>query len=598
MVAEVLPRAPAPPHGPPVASARCDLAVDPLVALRHAVAPHLPLDAVAQRIRSGKRRRLVVPRGTSPATADLDELPDLVGMADPPIFLALEAVDKAPRAVLHALLRNRPPILLLFDSVPADGPAAELAAAAGLKPAGEAASDPEPTSDLPAAVKLTLRGLALAGPCPVEQLAAMLGREPLPVLGHLQQAHDLGVTILDDGEYLQLPAPTAAAMLSDALPSLLRAWTGRQPSAADEPLPEGPDGDVPGLVALDTSRVQQAMGRAHRAWASGAMDHGYRLAEEALQALHADDSDEARRLACGVHTEIAQVRHQLADNLPRALEHGQAALASLPTGDSPELTGGLQAMVATIAYDIGDAEALEVSLQAFDEAIRSFDMAGRPLAAARLLNDQAAVWVRLGDPVRATHLLRKSREVFASRPADDPDAQLELAETEHLLARLPLHARVRPGQRSAALDSALEHAAHAERTYGDMGLERQRARVWETRGRLHLLGGAREEGIRELVRASTAQRKLGDALGLAKTAAALSDALKASGRPGEAVRLLADSVTLNRQAGSGYGLEHNRRALDALLPGLTAQAAKEAAALSAHLDQALWETTAQTAGNR
>jgi hypothetical protein len=37
--------------------------------------------------------------------------------------------------------------------------------------------------------------------------------------------------------------------------------------------------------------------------------------------------------------------------------------------------------------------------------------AGASLLATRLLNEQAAVYVRLGDPVRASHLLTKSREL-------------------------------------------------------------------------------------------------------------------------------------------------------------------------------------------
>jgi hypothetical protein len=60
--------------------------------------------------------------------------------------------------------------------------------------------------------------------------------------------------------------------------------------------------------------------------------------------------------------------------------------------------------------------------------------------AARLLNDQAAIYVSLGDPVRATHLLERPRELFEGRlrsHADDVMAVEELAETHHLLARLP-----------------------------------------------------------------------------------------------------------------------------------------------------------------
>jgi hypothetical protein len=76
-------------------------------------------------------------------------------------------------------------------------------------------------------------------------------------------------------------------------------------------------------------------------------------------------------------------------------------------------------------------------LRSFIRRLLEADEAG---LAVRLLNDQAAIYVRLGDPVRATHLLEKSRELFEERlrtNAEDAVALEDLAETHHLLARLP-----------------------------------------------------------------------------------------------------------------------------------------------------------------
>ncbi len=60
------------------------------------------------------------------------------------------------------------------------------------------------------------------------------------------------------------------------------------------------------------------------------------------------------------------------------------------------------------------------------------------------------------------------------------------------------------------------------------------------------------------------QEAIGDLVGLARSTAALSELLAASGRDREALAVLADSVALNLEKGSPIGLAFNRRALDAL----------------------------------
>jgi tetratricopeptide (TPR) repeat protein len=189
------------------------------------------------------------------------------------------------------------------------------------------------------------------------------------------------------------------------------------------------------------------------------------------------------------------------------------------------------------------------------------------MQAACLLNDQAAIYVRLGDPVRAAHLLQKSRELFEAvlrtRP-DDGVAVWELAATDHLLARLPLHTPIRPGREANAYAISFNHALRAESAYERLQQPRELARVWETIGRLELGRGRLEAAHGRLLTALNLQKQIGDVTGLARTTGALAEMCMAIHRLGEAARLLADSVELNFEKGSPIGLAFNRRALDAL----------------------------------
>src|SRR5690606_18326115 len=124
------------------------------------------------------------------------------------------------------------------------------------------------------------------------------------------------------------------------------------------------------------------------------------------------------------------------------LERCKQLLASEP---DPELMTELGSLFASVYYDIGTAEALEQALTELTEAGKRLLDLNQPLLAAELLNDEAAVWVRIGDFVRAHHLLSRSREVFSKLVGSHPSALRELAETEHLVARLMLHALPRAG---------------------------------------------------------------------------------------------------------------------------------------------------------
>jgi tetratricopeptide (TPR) repeat protein len=253
--------------------------------------------------------------------------------------------------------------------------------------------------------------------------------------------------------------------------------------------------------------------------------------------------------------------------LQQALASVEAAKSALPNEVPPEVVGRLAATTAAVCYDLGDLDSLQRALAELTEVSRRLLAAGEPLLAACLLNDQAAVYVRLGDPVRATHLLEESRKLFEARLRTHPDdavAVEELAETHHLLARLPLHVPIRPGRQSDAYAMSVEHARAAELVYQRLGQRQQLARVWETMGRLELQRGQPAAAQERLSAALELQRQLGDVTGLARSTAALADLYGMTGRLGEAVALLADSITLNFEKGSPLGLAVNRRALEAL----------------------------------
>jgi hypothetical protein len=170
----------------------------------------------------------------------------------------------------------------------------------------------------------------------------------------------------------------------------------------------------------------------------------------------------------------------------------------------------------------------------------------------------------MGDPVRAVHLLGESRKVFEQRAKSDPVTMIELAETDHLLARIPLNVGARPGREADALSMGLDHALAAERSYKKLGSTRDVARVWETMARLELRRGRLENAMERLAAAMRTQQSIGDVIGLARSTAAMAEVLAAGGRMRESITLLSDSVAFNLEKGSPIGLAYNRRALGAL----------------------------------
>jgi tetratricopeptide (TPR) repeat protein len=267
-----------------------------------------------------------------------------------------------------------------------------------------------------------------------------------------------------------------------------------------------------------------------------------------------------------------------------ALEQGRERLA---TGRHSELQAELATMIANVCYDVGTPQALERALVEITRASQLWLDAGQPLEAARLLNDEAAIWVKRGNPVRANQLLVRSREVFGKMPPSHPAARLELLETEHLLARLMLHAALVPGREHEALQLGVRHALVAENGYRGLDDRRQLGRVWETLGRLELRLGQLDAASDHLERAHCLQREIGDAMGAARSAGALSEVFAAAHDYPRALSSLAESIAFNGEKGSAAGLQYNLASLGQLEAQLPAALIDQARALGQRLVRAL-----------
>ena len=316
---------------------------------------------------------------------------------------------------------------------------------------------------------------------------------------------------------------------------------------------------------------------ARRAMEMGAPQAAVQHAREALALLATLPASAARRRwKVAAQLELGRVQWQAAGfdhgfTLAQALATLEAARAELDAGAPAELAVELAQALAGVCYDLGDADSLARALAELEAATALLREAGDPIGAACLLNDQAAVLVRLGTPGRALQLLRESRRVFDARAGEDPAALRELAETEHQFARLPLHVQLRPGREQEGFEMGLGHALAAERAYRELGEARELGRVWETMGRLELRRGRIDAARERLEAALEVLTPLGDLTGLAQTTEALSEVLAASGRDAEAIALLRDSVVFNRDKGSPLGLTLNRRTFTGLAQRLAGQ---------------------------
>lgn len=314
-------------------------------------------------------------------------------------------------------------------------------------------------------------------------------------------------------------------------------------------------------------RYIEAMGRAA---AAAAYPQAVAHAQAALALLERLPASEARRLQrVRILLEAGRVLWHGAGpddsfTLQGSLRVLSAARASLHAADPAELVADVAVTFAGVLYDIGDVASLNRALEELANASRALAEGGEPRAAARLFNDQAGVYIRLGDPVRAAHLLTESRKIFEPASRTDPIAAIEMAETDHLFARILLHVPARPGREDDALSLGLDHALAAERVFRRIGAPREVGRVLETMGRLELRRGRLERAAERLTAAVHIQESVGDVMGLAQSTAALAEVLAAGGQVREACNLLADSIVLNFEKGSPLGVAENRKTLAAL----------------------------------
>jgi tetratricopeptide (TPR) repeat protein len=366
--------------------------------------------------------------------------------------------------------------------------------------------------------------------------------------------------------------PAAVAEVGSPVPGLRR---GAAEATAASRVPEDQTRAAAHLQAAGQTEaaVQQYLAATREVASRGDAQRAFGLAEQGLKLLEELPLSPRRALLRAqllLERGALQWRGALIGapfTLQQALISLEAARSSLPPDVPLDTLGRLAATTAGVCYDLGDLDSLQRALGELTEASRRLLEANQPVQAARLLNDQAAIYVRLGDPVRATHLLERSRELFEgllSSNADDAVALEELAETHHLLARLPLHAPIRPGREADAFAMGLEHAQAAERTYQRLSERQELARVWETMGRLELQRGQHVAAQQRLVAALTSQQQLGDVIGAARSTAAMAELYRLTGRLADALALLDNSITLNFEKGSPLGLAVNRRALNAL----------------------------------
>ncbi|MCB9548795.1 MAG: tetratricopeptide repeat protein [Myxococcales bacterium] len=632
----------APPSGPlgPLRSA-CDRA-------RRALGQPPPAWAMPT---AGPRQRLLDAGPGAALDAVVDALNALAVASSRRRVLVLEDVDAADGDTLAGLERivRRPgwlkmPLLLAARGAPGPALAPLLAAVAEVAGPEAIVLADDATADAPALpalprppVALVLRAAALVGEAfTVELVADVLGKSPAKILRRLQEAADAGWPLADDGAgHLRLAAPAVQALRAGLLPSLAREWhlrlaelrtpeaEPRAPAPAPdvpEVEPQGPENteDSPAsppppttaedpsaahlLAAGETeAAVDRLLAAAREAAELGAPQHALALVERGLQALDAlPRTDTGRLRRAGFLIALARARQVGGDRadltLGAAREAADAAAALVREDDPLPLQADLAAVRAGILYDIGTAEALEDALATLTACSKRLDAGGAPIEAARLFNDQAAIWIRLGDPVRAHGLLEASRRVFAARAGEDRVALWEQAETDLLIARLPLHVHARPGREGDAVSMGLEHARAAEAAWAKLGHPRLRARARETIGRLELQAGQVDAAIATLEGAARVQQQLGDALGLAATVEALARALSARGQHDTALELVAESLALNVEKGAIRGAAYVRRALEGVVQGMDAASRQRLAGRISRLSGILAEQEARLKG--
>jgi hypothetical protein len=249
--------------------------------------------------------------------------------------------------------------------------------------------------------------------------------------------------------------------------------------------------------------------------------------------------------------------------LDGALEAALEARTALGDTAPPRLRADIAAVVAGIAYDIGDGASVTRAAEVVTESIAALLNAGATTEAAMLLNEQAALELRIGRGTKARDLALRSLALLTARVKEAPTdgaARADLAATHHLLARLPLHGATEAST-PEAVATALGHAADAEAAYRALGMKRDVGRAIETRARLEVKANKATAAHAAFEVALRIADECADLTGLARVTAGLAELLAGAGKARDALGLLASSIELNREKASPVGLAFDERAL-------------------------------------
>lgn len=460
-------------------------------------------------------------------------------------------------------------------------------------------------------VRRTLRAAAVVGHAFDADLVARVLERPVDaVLESLQVALDAGFPIHDTGDgSLEMPREVAAALTQTMLGPLRKRWQERLGDLLGATSQDGSTSHDPLRSAAhldDAGQRERAIERRFDAVAMMVRAGDVRRGSEQLEAALADLAALPRgagATALGVRAKVERARVRWLGagldpsfTLAGALDAAFEARADLGRMAPASVQADLASMIAGIAYDLGDGASVERAHEALTESVAALLRDGATVEAASLLNDQGALQLRMGRTERAAELLGRSLELLTARVEANPSdlaSRADLADTHHLLARLPLHR----GADAAddAITSALVQARAAEVSYQRLGMRRDVARVTETVARLYAKRGDMVEARAAFAAALRIADDVTDLTGLARITAGIAELLSSEGTPRDALGMLTSSIELNREKGSPIGLAFDERILEEVEravasmpspdPGLAAELARARERLVAAIEQ-------------
>lgn len=545
----------------------------------------------------------------------------------------IDAADEETHRTLAAILRDRGrlrlPLLLvthrdpkgsmleIIEALQSDSDASTLAHPSTAETASADGTPPSsrPERPLPEDLLRILRAAAIVG---ATFEAAVVGRlidAPLDeVLEQLQRARDLGIPVTDRGAgRFVLPEALAHELVESTLPSLRDRWhaklgeiLGAPPRAAAARPAQAPHPDpLRAAKALDavgrsTAAIEQRLDAIALMIDAGEVGRAAKTLDETGTAVAGVTSLSARTLLeARLRLERARLLwlttgEEGAGTLLQAWTEALAAWHTIPGKAPANLRAYAAATVASIAYEIGSDGVLDLAREILADTIGALLQEGATTDAASLINEQAAVELRRDRVGAAAELLERSRQLFEVRVMEtkgDAASRAELADTDLLLARLPLHAWASSSADRAflgedGLTSALASGHSAERTYRALGMRRELARACDVLGRLEARRGDAGRARPWFDEALALAEELGDAAALARTTAALAELLAEAGQPEQALGLLRSSISVNREKGSTIGLSFDAAALDVIESAVTRMGGAVASAMRSELAQA------------